>query len=184
MNPRSAPARGLLYLFLMLLSFLFSCTASRSVMEPGTARMIEGIPFFPQEIYQCGPASVAGVLNYWGAEASPEAIAGEIYSKSAKGTLTMDMVIYARKKGLEAVQYEGSITDLKENIDLGYPLIVLVDYGFWVYQQNHFMVVVGYNRDGIIVNSGRDRHKVIPANDLLKPWNKTDRWTLLIKPRR
>jgi len=184
MNPMSTPARGLLYLFLVFLSFLFSCAASRNVMEPGTARMIEGIPFFPQEIYQCGPASMAGVLNYWGAEASPEVIAEEIYSKSAKGTLTVDMVIYARKKGLEAVQYEGSITDLKKNIDMGYPLILLVDYGFWVYQQNHFMVVVGYNRDGIIVNSGRDRNKVISVNDFLKPWNKTDRWSLLIRPRR
>jgi len=42
---------------------------------------------------------------------------------------------------------------LKKNIDSGYPLIVLVDYGFWAFHSNHFMVVVGYNEDGVIVNS-------------------------------
>ena len=67
-------------------------------------------------------------MHYWGVEASPEAIAEEIYSKSAKGTLGLDMVLYARKKGLDVVQSRGSIKSIKENIDLGYPVIVLVDY--------------------------------------------------------
>ncbi|MDO8724316.1 MAG: C39 family peptidase [Syntrophales bacterium] len=104
-------------------------------------------------------------------------------SKSAKGTLGLDMVLYARKKGLQVIQYRGNTKDIKKNIDLGYPVIVLVDYGFWLYQQNHFMVVVGYDENGIVINSGRDRHKVIPANDFLKPWERTGFWTLLIKPR-
>lgn len=182
MNLMSTPARGLLYLFFVLLSFLFSCATTRNVIEPGTARMIENVQFFPQETYQCGPASLAGVLNYWGVEASPEAIAEEIYSKSAKGTLGLDMVLYARKKGLDVVQSRGSIKSIKENIDLGYPVIVLVDYGFWVYQQNHFMVIAGYHKNGVIANSGKNQLKFIRVEDFLKPWERTDFWTLLIKP--
>jgi len=50
----------------------------------------------------------------------------------------VDMGLYAEKKGLKAIQYAGSLEDLKRNIDSNYPLIVLVDYGFWVYQKNHF----------------------------------------------
>lgn len=153
-------------------------------MEPGTARMIENVPFFPQETYQCGPASLAGVMHYWGVEASPEAIAAEIYSSSAKGTLSLDMVLYARKKGLHVIQSRGNIKYLKENIDLGYPVIVLVDYGFWVYQQNHFMVIVGYNKNGVIANSGKNRLKFIHEGDFLRSWERTDFWTLLIGPRR
>jgi len=144
--------------------------------------MIENVPFFPQETYQCGPASLAGVLNYWGVKVFPEAIAAKIYSRSAKGTLNLDMVLYAQDKGLQVIQYKGSIKDLKKNIDLGYPAIVLVDYGFWVYQQNHFMVVVGYNEKGVITNSGKNRLKFIREEDFLKPWERTDFWTLLIKP--
>ncbi|PIP08619.1 MAG: hypothetical protein COX51_03550 [Syntrophobacteraceae bacterium CG23_combo_of_CG06-09_8_20_14_all_50_8] len=169
-------------IFILMLPLVFSCMTTRNLPEPGTARMIENVPFFPQETYQCGPASLAGVLNYWGVKVFPEAIAAKIYSRSAKGTLNLDMVLYAQDKGLQVIQYKGSIKDLKKNIDLGYPAIVLVDYGFWVYQQNHFMVVVGYNEKGVITNSGKNRLKFIREEDFLKPWERTDFWTLLIKP--
>ena len=170
-------------LWLLNLLLLFSCATTRNLPEHGAARMIENVPFFLQETYQCGPASLAGVMSYWGVKVSPEIIATEIYSKSAKGTLGLDMVLYARKKGFDVVQSRGSIKSIKENIDLGYPVIVLVDYGFWVYQQNHFMVIIGYYENGVIANSGRDRHKFIREEDFLKPWERTGFWTLLIKPK-
>ncbi|MFB3886525.1 MAG: C39 family peptidase [Thermodesulfobacteriota bacterium] len=165
------------------LCFLFSCIKAPSVQEPELSRAIENVPFYPQQAYQCGPASLAGVLNYWGIDVSPEEIAEEIYSHSAKGTLNIDMVLYVEKKGLKATPYQGSFTDIKEKIDSGYPLIVLVDDGLWVYQQNHFMVLLGYYPNGIIAHSGKDRHKVIPLKDFLKSWERTRFWTLWIAPK-
>ena len=178
-NPGLMMRKCILILFF---SLLFSCVTTRNLPEPGTAHIIENVPFFPQETYQCGPASLAGVLNYWGVKISPEAIAVKIYSRSAKGTLGLDMVLYVQDKGLQVIQYRGNIKDLKKNIDLGCPVIVLVDYGFWVYQQNHFMVIAGYHKNGVIANSGRNQHKFIREEDFLKSWERTDFWTLLIKP--
>ncbi len=172
------------YLFLALLTFfLHSCAAvsNGNIPESRQNRIISNVPFHAQEDYQCGPASLAGVMNYWKIDVAPDDIAKEIYSKSAKGTLNIDMVIYSQRKGLIAEQYSGGIKDLKKNIDSGYPLIVLVDYGFWVYQLNHFMVVVGYNEDEVIVNSGKDKGKFISEEDFIKTWKKTKFWTLLIK---
>ena len=172
------------YLFLVLLTFFFhSCAivSSGNMPESRYNRISCDIPFYAQEAYQCGPASLAGVMNYWKIDVTPDDIVKEIYSRSAKGTLNIDMVIYPQKKGLLAEQYSGNMKDLKKNIDSGYPLIVLVDYGFWVYQANHFMVVVGYNEDGVIVNSGKDKSKFIPEEDFIKTWEKTKFWTLLIK---
>lgn len=134
-------------------------------------------------MYQCGPASLAGVLNYWGVDVSPEEIAAEIYSPTARGTLNIDMILYVEKKGLRANQYRSSPSDLKRKIDSGYPLVVLVDYGFWIYQQNHFMIVLGYDENGIIVHSGRDRHKSLPFKEFLKSWERTKFWTLWITPK-
>ena len=172
------------YSFLVFLAFfLLSCAVVSSVNRPESRdnRVIRDVPFYAQETYQCGPASLAGVMNYWKIDVTPDDIAEEIYSRSAKGTLNMDMVIYPQKKGVLAEQYSGNMTDLKKNIDSGYPLIVLVDYGFWVFQSNHFMVVVGYNQDGVIANSGKDKGKFIPEEDFIKTWEKTKFWTLLIK---
>ena len=165
---------------LLLFATLFSCSTPDKV-RVDSGRVIEGVPFYPQERYQCGPASLAAVLNYWGVKVSPEEIASEIYSKTAKGTLDIDMITYVLAKGLEAEIFAGGMKDITRSIDEGYPLIVLVDYGFWVYQQNHFMVVVGYDSNGVIVNSGSERLKFILSGDFLKLWEKTNFWTLSVR---
>jgi predicted double-glycine peptidase len=144
------------------------------------AHLVRSIPFYPQEDFQCGPASLAAVLTYWGIPVTPEQVAKDIYSNSAQGTLNIDMLLYAQSRGLAASQYQGGMDDLREKIDSGRPLIVLVDYGFSIIQANHFMVIVGYNERGVIANSGRDEMKFIGAEEFLASWGKTKYWTLLI----
>jgi ABC-type bacteriocin/lantibiotic exporter with double-glycine peptidase domain len=169
------------FLSLVIGCLVFSCAAVQVAPGPGN-HMIENVPFYAQERYQCGPASLAGVMNYWDANVSPEEIANVIYSESARGTLDIDMVMYAQKKGLAAQQYSGGLEDLRKNIEAGYPLVVLVDYGFSVYQRDHYMVVTGYNDKGVIVNSGQVRSRFIQMKDFMGPWEKTEFWTLLVKP--
>jgi ABC-type bacteriocin/lantibiotic exporter with double-glycine peptidase domain len=149
----------------------------------GNGRLIDAVPFYEQEDHQCGPASLAGLLNFYGANVNPREIAEKIYSASARGTLDLDMVFYAERKGMSARQYRGSLEDLKKNIDAGTPLIILVDYGFLVYQKNHYMVVVGYSDTGIIVNSGKEHLKTIAANDLKGPWERAGYWTMTVAPK-
>ncbi|UCG78527.1 MAG: peptidase C39 family protein [Nitrospirota bacterium] len=143
-------------------------------------KVISDVPFFPQEEFQCGPASLAGVLNFRGVRVTPEEIAGEIYSRSARGTLNIDLMIYASKRGLISRQYQGGIDDLMARIDNGDPVILLVDLGVSLYKIHHFMVVKGYTDDAIIANSGRDEGKVISMDKLRRMWKKTGYWTLLI----
>lgn len=164
------------FMFLLLV-LLCSCS---TVQENSQSHVIEDVPFYAQTSYQCGPASLAGVLNYWGIKVTPDEIAEEIYSTSARGTLDIDMVLYARKRVLLVTQYEGTIEDLRKNIDSRHPLIVLVDYGFSFMQKNHFIVVIGYNDHGVIVNSGKKKGKFVLEEDFLKSWERTKFWTLLI----
>jgi len=144
---------------------------------------IEHVPFYPQETYQCGPASLAGVLNYWGVDVTPDDIAREIFSESARGTLNIDMVLYAQSKGLQANYYRGNIEDIQRNISCGFPMIVLVDFGFMLYQANHFMVIVGYNENSVVVNSGKYQGRLLSWKDFKKAWGKANYWTLFIAPK-
>ena len=170
-------------LWLLVPILLFACAGVPKNRESGTIRIIENVPFYAQETYQCGPASLAGVLNYWGLDIPPAEIAADIYSPKARGTLDLDMVLFAEKKGLKASQYWGSLEDLKRNIDSNQPLVVLVDEGFWVYQKDHYMVVVGYEEGGLIVNSGKERHQLISLDRFLRDWERTNFWTLRITPK-
>ena len=169
---------------LVVCSVLISCACSTNPIQKNTSTIvIRGVPFFPQEDYQCGPASLSGVLHFWGADIGVGEIAGEIFSKSARGTLTIDMILYAERKGYVATQYKGGLDDLKSKIRAGYPLIVLVDYGYFVYHQEHYMVVVGFDEDGVIVNSGKSEGLYITNEDFLRIWKRTNRWTLWIRPK-
>lgn len=183
MMKRGCLIEGSPFLWFLILPLIFSCAGISKNGESRTARIVENVPFYPQETYQCGPAALAGILNYWGLNVSPAEIAAEIYSPKARGTLDVDMGFYAQKKGLKASQYQGSLEDLKRNIDSNQPLIVLVDDGFWVYQNAHFMVVVGYDEGGLIVNSGKERHQFIPLSRFLRSWERTKFWTLQITPK-
>ncbi len=166
---------------LALIFFLLAACSAAPVQPGPRSIVIDSVPFYPQEDYQCGPASLAGVLNYLGKPVTPEKIAKDIYSGSAKGTLNLDMLLYAQRTGLDVLQYSGNWNDLKTRIDGGYPLIVLVDYGFLLYQVNHFMVVIGYNEKGIIANSGKEERTFIDKDSFLKSWKRTNFWTLLIR---
>ena len=151
-------------------------------------KVLEKVPFEKQNAYQCGPAALAGVLNYWGAKAATDEIAQGMVSPTAGGVLGVDLEAYAQKHGFNATDYTGSIQDLKNKIDAGFPVIVEVDYGFWVYQKNHFMTVVGYysgkNGDpgGLIVHDGYTPFAKIPEEEFMKIWKKTGYWSLLITP--
>jgi predicted double-glycine peptidase len=146
------------------------------------------VPFFRQEEHQCGSAALATVVNYWYKRGNTgrrfllqEAIAST-YSPSARGVLGIDLEIYAKKLGFEGEGQASTIDDIRNSVDDGIPVIILVDYGFWVYQRNHFMVVTGYSPDTVIVNSGRSENVVISNEDLRKIWRKTGYWSLIIKP--
>jgi hypothetical protein len=167
---------SMLFCFFLVLS---ACASSSSVAGHGS-KIIGNIRFFPQEDHQCGPASLAGVLDYWGLHISPEEIAGEIFSKSAGGTLNLDMGLYAQRKGCYSLAYSGGMADLREKIDAGYPLVVMVDNGISVWQVIHFMVVTGYNEDSVIVNSGKREHEVVDNDRFIKSWSKTNYWSLLV----
>lgn len=168
-------------LALFFFSLIITACSSHVIIQYGPEVIINKVPFYPQEEYQCGPSSLAGVMNYYGVNVSPEEIASEIYSKSARGTLDMDMLFYAERKGLKAEKYIGNIDDLKDKIKTGHPLIVLVDSGYGLFQVNHFMVIVGYNESGVFANSGREEKKFIPLKDFLRVWNRTGNWTLYIR---
>jgi ABC-type bacteriocin/lantibiotic exporter with double-glycine peptidase domain len=173
-----------LFLFLALSVLIPSCATMPADLAPAKTHLIAGVPFYAQEKDRCGPASLAGVMNYWKIRVSPAEISKTIFSESARGTLDVDMIVFPQKRGLRTEQYSGGMTDLRKKIDNGYPLVVLVDYGFWVYQREHYMVIVGYDDKGIIANSGTVSGKFIPENDFVKAWEKTNFWTLLIKPER
>jgi ABC-type bacteriocin/lantibiotic exporter with double-glycine peptidase domain len=176
----SAAAGALAVSALLLMA---SCATSGlpPFSPPSGSARLDHVPFFAQVDYECGPASLAGVLNYYGRKVTPEQVAAAIFRFNIRGTVTLDMVLYARDQGLSANWYDGSVDDLVRAVNAGVPIIVMVDYGFFRISKNHFMVVVGYDPEGIIANSGASRETLILWKDFLPTWERAKCWTLRIE---
>jgi ABC-type bacteriocin/lantibiotic exporter with double-glycine peptidase domain len=174
----------------LIMSFLITlpgCAENAQSTAPGFLKpvgfgKVEAVHFFPQLAYKCGPASLAGVLNFHGEAVTPAEVERAIFRDNIRGTVTLDMVLYAREKGFPAKWYSGSTHDIQLAVDAGIPLIVMVDLGFAKISRYHYMVAIGYSPEGVIANSGKDHEKLIRWEWFLPRWQKTKRWTLRIEP--
>lgn len=156
----------------------------RADAAAGQAHLIPGVPFVAQTEYQCGPASLAMVLRYYGAAVGQEEIARELYLPSLRGTLNLDLEFYARRRGFQARAFPGTLDRVRAELRADRPLIVFQDLGVPGYPVPHFAVLVGYDdRAGVVVlHSGTTAHRVVPYADFERSWELRRRWTLLVTP--
>ena len=155
--------------------------------NPAHGAFIEAVPFFPQPQGElmCGPAALASVMGYYGDDASMAAVAREVYHERLKGTLPIDLFIYAREKGFKAEYYKGGMEDLKEKLSRSTPLILFLNLGLEAYPVGHYIVALGYNENFkvVLAHSGLERAKVYGYGRLLNAWSKTGFATLLVTPK-
>lgn len=183
-------APSLCLIFICLIAVSCSGPSREAVLKdinanPRSGSYIKGVPFFPQDEYMCGPAALASVIGYWGRGEGMEKVAKEVYEEKLKGTLPLDLFLYAKEKGFDAVYYKGSLADLKEKLDGGFPLILFLNLGYEMYPVGHYIVAVGYS-DGskaVMAHSGMNKEEVFTYDRLLNAWGKTGFSTLLVTPK-
>lgn len=175
-------------------AFFFSTGCARVSVEnirksaassPASAAYIEGVPFYPQKEFLCGPAAVASVVGYYNSAVSLEDAAKAVYGERWKGTLPIDLVIYAKVKGFDAEFYRGGLADLKNKIRAKAPLIIFIDAGWGIFQLGHYIVATGYSDEleSATAHSGMDRDAVFSYAELTRAWQKTGYSTILLKPK-
>jgi ABC-type bacteriocin/lantibiotic exporter with double-glycine peptidase domain len=155
---------------------------SSAFSTPTGSGKVENVPFYSQLTYHCGPASLAGVLNFYGDAVSANQIARAIFRDNIHGTVTLDMVLYVRERGFSARWYSGNINDIQCAVDGDIPLIVMIDLGFANLRKYHYMVVIGYDREGVIVNSGKEAEKLMRWEKFLPLWQRAKCWALRVEP--
>ena len=164
---------------------LVGCASSRASRAPAQARQVRlEVPFFADDTDQCGPSALAGVLGYWEKPALPALLREEIYRANLKGSLTVDLLLAAQRRGLSAEMADGGLIQLKKELDDGRPPIVFVNVGYRFYPIGHYMVITGYDdaRRVLFAHSGLNRDQKISYNKFNRQWTLTKRWALTISP--
>jgi Peptidase_C39 like family len=150
----------------------------------GQAHLIASVPFIPQDAYQCGPAALAMVLRYYGADADEAAIGRALYLPSARGTLNLEIEFYARHRGFRARSFAGTLEGAKTELARDRPLVVFQDLGVAGHPVPHFAVLVGYDDSTatVVLHSGVTAFRVLSYAEFERTWQARGRWTLLITP--
>ncbi|MFB6356135.1 MAG: C39 family peptidase [bacterium] len=160
--------------------FLVGCPSTYYRPVSSTiVKKIENVPFYPAEHRQCGPASLASVMNHWRSKehVTVREISDSIYSPNAGGTLTADMAWYARERGFTVLTGPRSVSEIKHLINKKIPVIAFVESPGR--SGGHYVVVHGYTRTGFIVHSDSNKSVEMPFATFRQLRTSTQ-WTLVI----
>jgi ABC-type bacteriocin/lantibiotic exporter with double-glycine peptidase domain len=140
-----------------ILSLLLLASCASVTVDPNdpNAHLIQGVPMIRQAPMQCGAASLAMVLNFYGFELSQ----GDIWNrtpKSKSGGLTcMTMYRFASNVSDSLMQTTSMVSKdpakIKSYLDKDMPVIASV-IAEGPQRNCHYVVVVGYTADGFIIN--------------------------------
>jgi len=107
--------------------------------------MVASFPLVRQEkSNDCGAAALAAVLRFHGRPATPSSIEAAIGKKNSR-LRAGDMADYARKQGLRAYTFYGTMNDVVYELKRGRPVIVGLGKQYSEDKAvSHYEVVVGY----------------------------------------
>jgi len=145
---------------------------------------LEGVPFFPQEDYQCGPASLATAMAYAGVDVRPENLVPKVYLPQRGGSLQVEMLAAARSYGLVSWQLAPRLDDVLREVQAGTPVIAMHDYGLWPIDYWHYAVMVGFDRESAkaVLRSGQKRRLEMPFAVFEYTWKDSARWAMVVVP--
>jgi hypothetical protein len=173
----------------LILWALAGCATSQTdrLLEVPTAlpprAEVNGVPFFPQDKYYCGPAALAMVLSWSGPPVTQEEIAAQVYTPGRAGTLQSDIVAGARRHGRLAVPVT-RLSDLVAELAAGHPVVVFQNLGLGWYAVWHYAVAIGYDLSAgdLILHSGLDARRALPLATFERTWARADHWGLVVLP--
>jgi len=145
---------------------------------------LDSVPFFPQQDYQCGPASLATAMSFAEIGVVPDDLVSQVYLPNRGGSLQIEMLAAPRRYGLVSWQLGPRFEDLLLEVQAGIPVVVMQDYGLWPLPYWHYAVVVGFDRTSgkVILRSGEKRRLEMPFAVLEYTWKESAYWAMVAVP--
>jgi ABC-type bacteriocin/lantibiotic exporter with double-glycine peptidase domain len=150
--------------------------------SPPAAHQIEHVPFAEPHDRWCGPSALAAVLQYHGDDVTASEIARDVYLADRRGSLNLDLLLWSRRRGYRAHAVAGSTDALRRTIAADLPVICMLRRRGPLADQNHFVVVRGYDDRGAwLADLGQRRQERLAGPDFQRSWSACDHWMLVVE---
>jgi tetratricopeptide (TPR) repeat protein len=149
------------------------------------AATVNQVPFFAQDNYQCGPASLAMVLRHSGIDTLPAALKDQVYLPQRRGSLQADMLATSRRHGRIPFRIPPTLTALATELQQQRPVLVLQNLGLKSHPVWHYAVVTAVQPqlNTVTLHSGTTENLVTSVKKFYRSWDLADRWgIILLKP--
>ncbi|MFP5382860.1 MAG: PA2778 family cysteine peptidase [Gammaproteobacteria bacterium] len=140
------------------------------------------VPFFPQEDFQCGPASLAMMLSWSGRPTVPEELVPLVYVPGRQGSFTVEMAAAARQGGRILYPLAPELVAVLHALQSGSPVLVLQNNGLAMLPLWHFAVVVGVDpaRERLWLHSGRTQRMETTFSAFESTWARGGYWAATV----
>jgi ABC-type bacteriocin/lantibiotic exporter with double-glycine peptidase domain len=167
------------------LLLLSACAPTASlVAPPGSSRVLLDVPHRTSRDRKGAPAALACVLSFWGRETAVEELYEELDRDSFHGSLSADLQKAARARGFSAELFDATLAQVRAQLDLGRPLLALIESGTPFWRSGRWLVLTGYDdaRRELFAHEGRSRHRIVPYDVFFSRWESTRRAAILVRP--
>ena len=178
---------GIFFFWVALLACVAPQTQQLQLEKPSDLpirALIADVPFFPQEQFHCGPATLAMTMNFYAIQISPEELAKDVFTPDLKGSLQIEMQAAVRKHGMLAYKLTPELVYLLAEVSVGHPVIVLQNLSIKLYPVWHYAVVIGYDlkRNTITLHTGLNANYEVSMRTFEHTWQRSDNWALVVLP--
>lgn len=176
---------GFFLIFILLATGCATPQSERLLASPSARTQpveLKAVPFFAQTQYQCGPASLAMVLNWAGIPVTPEELAPQVYLPERQGSLQVELLSAARRQGRVPYVLAPQLEAVVAEVAAGNPVLVLQNLGYSWYPRWHYAVVVGFDLPNaeIVLRSGVEARHVLSVQLFERTWARADHWAVVV----
>jgi hypothetical protein len=142
---------------------------------------IPGVPFFPQDDFQCGPAALAMVAQHAGVKVLPDALTQQVFVPGRKGSFQVEMLTATRRQALVAYPLQPQLEDLLREVASGNPVLVFQNLSLQVYPMWHYAVVIGFDRarNTVVLHSGVTERLEMSLFTFERTWARGEHWAMV-----
>lgn len=143
---------------------------------------ITSVPFYAQTEYQCGPATLAMVLNHQGVDIGVDELIPQVFLPGRDGSVQPEMLATVRRYERLAYPIRGTMDALLGHLAAGEPVVVMQNLSLPIYPMWHYAVAIGYDlpNETLILRSGELERHTLSFSRFDATWARTERWGFVV----